>query len=298
MVSAKGAGGPGAGGRRGWAALDWGPLVVLVGFGAAAVLGYGVYGRDPSRLAGLSPWAAEFYGRSFGFFSQGHVLLAGVVLGIYLARHAGVRWVLAFLLVYGLSLGSELMGTAYGVPFGPYEYTSLLGPKWLGLVPVLIPLSWFSMAIPSWVLADRWLGGGGGWRGWLVRIGAGSLLLLAWDLALDPAMSEATPYWVWGEAGPYYGMPLMNLFGWYVTGVVLMAVLEVTGARRWLGSASTGWMGLYYAANLLVPLGMVMVSGMWGAAVVTVVVLGLVAGSGAVARRGAVAGRLEAEAAA
>jgi hypothetical protein len=57
-------------------------------------------------------------------------------------------------------------------------------------------------------------------------------------------------------------------------------------------------MGLYYAANLLVPLGMVMVSGMWGAAVVTVVVLGLVAGSGAVARRGAVAGRLEAEAAA
>jgi uncharacterized membrane protein len=278
--------------------LEWGPLAVLVGFGVAAVLGYGVYGLNPSRLAGLSPWAAEFYGRSFGFFSQGHVLLAGVVLGIYLARHAGVRWVLAFLAVYGLSLGSELMGTAYGVPFGPYEYTGLLGPKWLGLVPVLIPLSWFSMAVPSWVLADRWLGGGGGWRGWLVRIGAGSLILLAWDLALDPAMSEATPYWVWGEAGPYYGMPLMNLFGWYVTGVVLMAVLEVSGARRWLASASTGWMGLYYAANLLVPLGMVVVSGMWGAAVVTVVVLGLVAGSGAVARRSAVAGRLEAEAAA
>jgi uncharacterized membrane protein len=264
------------------AVLDWAPLVGLVLFGVVAVAGYGVFGRDPSRLAGVSDWAVGFYGRSFGFFSQGHVLLAGVVLGLHLTRHARWRWLGALVLVYGVSLGSELLGTAYGVPFGPYEYTSLLGPKVAGLVPWLIPLSWFSMAIPSYGLASRALERPGGRAlrsggvSWLWRIGLGSLLLLGWDLALDPAMSEATPYWVWGERGPYYGMPLMNLFGWYVTGLVLMGVLEWRGARSWLGSVSSRWLAVYYGANLVVPLGMVVVSGMWGAAVATVALLACV----------------------
>jgi uncharacterized membrane protein len=261
---------PGAAGGK---LLDAGPLAFLVAFGVAAVAGYGVFGRDPSRLAGVSEWALWFYGQSYGFFAQGHVLLAGLVLALQLARHAGWRWLAAFGLVYGVSLGSELLGTAYGVPFGPYEYTSLLGAKAAGLVPWLIPLSWFSMAVPSYGLATRALGE---FRGgsWLARIGLGSLLLLGWDLVLDPAMSEATPYWLWGEAGPYYGMPWMNLFGWYVTGLVLMAVLEWRGARTWLGSVSSRWLAVYYGANLLVPLGMVLVSGMWGAAVATGALLG------------------------
>jgi uncharacterized membrane protein len=254
--------------------LETGPLVVLVAFGLAAVAGYGVFGRDPSRLAGVSDWALWFYGQSFGFFAQGHVLLAGLVLALQLTRHAGWRWLAAFGLVYGLSLGSELLGTAYGVPFGPYEYTNLLGPKAAGLVPWLIPLSWFSMAVPSYALATRALDAPGGGGSWLGRILLGSLLLLGWDLALDPAMSEATPYWLWGEAGPYYGMPWMNLFGWYVTGLVLMAVLEWRGARAWLGSISSRWLAVYYGANLVVPFGMVVVTGMWGAAAATAALLG------------------------
>jgi uncharacterized membrane protein len=267
-VRSEGAGG--MGGRL----LEVGPLVVLVAFGLLAVAGYAAFGRDPSRLAGASDWALWFYGQSFGFFAQGHVLLAGLVLALQLARHAGWRWLGAFGLVYGVSLGSELLGTAYGVPFGPYEYTNLLGPKAAGLVPWLIPLSWFSMAIPSYALASRALEGAGGVGSWLGRIMVGSLLLLGWDLALDPAMSEATPYWLWGETGPYYGMPWMNLFGWYVTGLVLMAVLEWRGAREWLGSISSRWLAVYYGANLVVPFGMVVVTGMWGAAAATAALLG------------------------
>ena len=217
--------------------LDRGPMTVLALFSVVAVVGYGVFGANPARAVGLSEAAARFYGISFGFFAQAQVILAGVVLAYWLYRRAGLRWLPAFALVYGLSLGSELLGTAFGVPFGPYSYTDLLGVKWLGLVPALIPLSWFFMAVPAYGLADRALRRGGraplgraaseamSHGGAPGRIVLGSLLLLAWDLTLDPAMSEVTRYWVWGEAGPYYGMPLMNLFGWYVTGVVLMAVL-------------------------------------------------------------------------
>ena len=282
------------GGRR-EKLLDRGPVTVLALFSVVAVVGYAVFGANPSRVVGLSEAAARFYGISFGFFAQAQIILAGLVLAYWLYRRAGLRWLPAFAVVYGLSLGSELMGTAFGVPFGPYSYTDLLGVKWLGLVPALIPLSWFFMAIPAYGLADRALRSGGrgplaraAWEavsraGALGRIVLGSLLLLAWDLTLDPAMSEVTRYWVWGEPGPYYGMPLMNLFGWYVTGVVLMVVLEWLGAREWLSEAAarrdgrldvTLWLAVFYGANLILPLGMTMVAGMWGAVVATALVLG------------------------
>jgi putative membrane protein len=268
--------------------LDRGPVTVLVLFSVVAVVGYGVFGANPSRVVGLSSAAARFYGVSFGFFAQAQVILAGLVLAVWLWRRAGWRWLPAFAGVYVLSLSSELLGTAFGVPFGPYSYTDLLGVKWLGLVPVLIPLSWFFMAVPAYGLAARALAGRGaplaraaaevvGRGGAAGRIFLGSLLLLAWDLALDPAMSEVTRYWVWGEPGPYYGMPLMNLFGWYVTGVALMVVLELAGARRWLAgdrAGTTAWLMAFYGANLILPLGMILVAGMWGAAVATAMVLG------------------------
>ena len=254
--------------------LDRGPLVILVAFSLVAVAGYGVFGQNPGRLGGLSPSAARFYAISFGFFAQAQVILAALVLGVHLARHAGWKWLGAFGALYAVSLGSELMGTAFGVPFGPYAYTDLLGVKWLGLVPVLIPLSWFFMAIPSYGVSVWALDRGGRVSGPFGRILLGSLLLLSWDLSLDPAMSEVTRYWVWGERGPYYGMPLMNLFGWYVTGVVLMALLESFGARRWMSGLTAGWQGSYYAANLVLPLGMCLVAGLWGAAVATALVLG------------------------
>ena len=266
--------------------LDRGPLAVLMLFSVAAVAGYAVFGRDPSRLGGLSASAARFYAVSFSFFAQVQVVLAGVVLVAQLTRRTGWRWVAGFGAVYLLSLGSELMGTAWGVPFGPYAYTELLGAKWLGLVPVLIPLSWWYMAVPAYALAAWALArragagvgpgavGGGGLRSAGSRILLGSLLLLAWDLALDPAMSEVVRYWVWGERGPYYGMPLMNLVGWYVTGLVLMTALEALGARWWLRGLSPGWAAAFYGANLILPLGMCVAAGLWGAAVATALVLG------------------------
>ncbi len=270
---------PGEGGamvaRRGrrWGWVDAGGLLVLLVFSLAAAMGFALFGRDPARVAALGEGAARFYAASFGLFARGQVLVAAAVLAVVLIRAAGVRWVPALVAVYVASLGSELLGTAWGIPFGAYRYTSLLGVKWLGLVPVLIPLSWFFMAVPSYGLARR----ASGDRRWL-RLLAGSLLLLAWDLVLDPAMSEVTRYWVWAERGPYYGMPLTNLFGWYVTGLVLMGVLEVTGGRSWLDRVSPVWLGGFYVANLVLPLGLAAAAGLWGAVLAPLVVLGVMGG--------------------
>ena len=98
-------------------------------------------------------------------------------------------------------------------------------------MPLLIPLSWFFMAVPSYALA-RILLPIGSRTG--KRVLLASFVLLSWDLSLDPAMSHATRYWEWGTAGPYYGMPLLNLFGWYATGLALMGALAALRADEWI----------------------------------------------------------------
>jgi uncharacterized membrane protein len=103
----------------------------------------------------------------------------------------------------------------------------------------------------------------------------GSFILLSWDLALDPAMSLTTKYWIWGTDGPYYGMPLLNLFGWFVTGVALMVVFEAMRVDRWIGALSVPWLIAYYGANLLLPVGMAIAAGLGGAVAATAVALGV-----------------------
>jgi uncharacterized membrane protein len=247
-------------------------LLLLYVFTAVAVLGYAAFGQDPSRLASLPVWAAAFYGHAFGFFALAHVWLAMLVFASAVSLRAGGRWLLPFALMYGISLGSELAGTTWGVPFGEYAYSALLGPMWLDRVPVVIPMSWFFMAVPSYALAAMAVSGRGG------RIAVASLILLAWDLALDPAMSYATRYWLWGESGPYYGMPWLNLFGWYVTGIVLMGVLSWLRAEEWTSRIPPRWWAGFYGANLLMPLGMCVAAGLWLAVGATMFVLALVGG--------------------
>jgi uncharacterized membrane protein len=256
--------------------LERGGLLVLYAFTVVALVGYAVFGRDPSRLLGLPAWAASFYTRSFGFFALGQVWLAMAVLAAVLTARAGAAWLPSLAVLYGISLGSELAGTTWGIPFGAYSYSTVLAPLWLERVPVMIPVSWFFMAVASYALSAV------AFRSVAARVGLGSLVLLAWDLALDPAMSYATRYWVWGESGPYYGMPWLNLFGWYVTGVVLMAALVAMRGERWTARIGPRWWLAFYGANLLLPLGMCVAAGLWGAVAATVAVLLVL---GAVLRR-------------
>lgn len=245
-------------------------LWALYAFTGAAVAGYASFGTHPELLA-RAPSAAGFYGVAFLFFARVQIVLAGAALAVFLTAHAKGRWVGAFAALYLVSLGSELAGTTAGIPFGPYAYTQALGPKWFGHVPLLIPLSWFFMAVPSYALARALLPAGH--RAWR-RVLLASFVLLSWDLSLDPAMSHATRYWEWGTAGPYYGMPLLNLFGWYVTGLALMGALAALRADAWAARLPVRWLAGFYAANLLLPLGMILARGLWPAALLTLAALG------------------------
>lgn len=244
--------------RSPWPTLERWSLVVLAAFTVASVAGFGYYALRPENLP-PSGFALRFYTISFGFFAQVHILLAFLALSTVLVARAGGRWLPALVGVYLLSFMSEHVGTGYGIPFGGYEYTGLLGSRVGPRVPALIPVSWFLMAVPSWVIAKRLFPG----KTSLAAIPVGALGLVLWDLALDPAMSFLTPYWRWEDAGPYYGMPWLNLVGWFVTGLGLMTVLHLTDARAGFDRLPLGWMGAFYATVVALPLGMLAVAGEW-----------------------------------
>ena len=238
---------------------EWIGLVVLALFTATAILGYWTFGLHPNLIPD-SDFARDFYAMSFRLFARAHIVVAGIVLAVKLYRHSDRRWIVGFGAVVLVSFLSEYIGTGYGFPFGAYEYTGLLGYKLGGRVPLLIPISWFLMALPSWILAN-WVFPGRSRR--IARFVFAGYLLTAWDLVLDPAMSYVTPYWVWENPGPFFGMPWVNLAGWMGTGLVLMGILEALRVEDWTSRLDVRWMLSYYVLIVLMPAGMLAAGGIW-----------------------------------
>ncbi|MBD2387542.1 gamma-carotene 1'-hydroxylase CruF [Cylindrospermum sp. FACHB-282] len=157
-----------------------------------------------------------------------YMILGAVGVFLYAYRTLGLGRTLGFMLpsVF-ISLGSELLGTSTGFPFGHYSYLSGLGYKIAGLVPFTIPLSWFYVGCVSYLLARAGLEVDK--KPSLLRhFGAiilGALLLTSWDFVLDPAMSQTSlPFWYWQQPGAFFGMPYQNFAGWMGTGALFMTV--------------------------------------------------------------------------
>ena len=180
-----------------------------------------------AKLAEFS-WGPKIFGWSMAGGGVVYMLLATAAVALYAYRTLGVWHCLTFMIpAIALSLGSELLGTSTGFPFGEYRYLSGLGYKIAGLVPFTIPLSWFYLGFSAYIIA---LAGLKRFEisNWLCELGAiifGSLCLTSWDFVLDPAMSQApVPFWVWDTPGAFFGMPYQNFAGWMGTGILFMTV--------------------------------------------------------------------------
>jgi len=177
-----------------------------------------------------------------------------VVLTLFSVGHAwyslGGRLTTAFFVVSAaISWGYEQAGVMTGLVFGAYHYTDYLGPK-LGDVPLLIPLAWFMMIYPSFVIANMAIDGRsiGTARGalrpaQLVRLAAASAAVMtAWDLVIDPILSgPSARAWIWETGGPYFGIPVQNYLGWLLTTfTVYLVYLAVE--RKWATPLRPGLM--------------------------------------------------------
>jgi putative membrane protein len=245
----------------------------------------------PELWAG-KPSAAAFFAFAIDKTGGAAMFLGALAMLAFGVYGLGVRRTLIFFFAATvISATAELTGTKTGWPFGGYEYTDFLGPKLLGRVPVAVPMSWFYMGFASFVLADA-IAARRAWRNrtlWSVVLG--TWLLTAWDLVLDPSMAapqmQYIHFWIWHESGPYFGMPLRNLAGWFGTGLLFVAVGRLLWRERVAPVAPVMLPFVVYAVNVAWSMVLSVSAGMWPTALAAIV-LALLPAAFALARpRGA-----------
>ncbi len=239
----------------------------LVGHIAAMAFGLGgllfVLPR-PDFIVTLSGFGQTLFRWGMTGGGAAYMIMGAIAAATYAYRLLGLRRCLSFMLpAVFLSLGSELLGTSTGFPFGNYGYLDGLGYKLAGLVPFTIPLSWFYLGFSTYVLARVGLESiFGSSRPWLRQIGAialGAVLLTAWDIVLDFAMSQdAIRFWEWRQSGAFYGMPYQNFVGWLGTGALFMTVAAFFWGREPLPLKRS---------DLTLPLGIYLVNFVFGATI-------------------------------
>jgi putative membrane protein len=128
-----------------------------------------------------------------------------------------------FVVFAGMCLGvgavTESVSLLTGFPFGRYYFTDVMGPKLWGL-PFLLVLAYLGIGYCAWVLAVLILGLRGrrleGYRVVVLPVVA-SLMMLAWDLSMEADWSTVDRAWIWRDGGPYFGVPISNFGGWFLT---------------------------------------------------------------------------------
>ncbi|MFN3360946.1 MAG: gamma-carotene 1'-hydroxylase CruF [Pseudanabaenaceae cyanobacterium] len=186
---------------------------------------------NPDFVAHLSEFGLQIF--AWGMTGGGavYIILGAIAVALYGWQTLGARRLLTFAVPsILLSLGSELLGTSTGFPFGHYAYLEGLGYKIAGLVPFTIPLSWFYMGFVCYLLGRAALSARSinGMAQVVGGITIGAVLLTAWDFVLDPAMSQASyPFWEFHDVGEFFGMPYRNLTGWLGTGALFMAAASL-----------------------------------------------------------------------
>jgi uncharacterized membrane protein len=146
----------------------------------------------------------------------------------------GWRNIAAFLVItVVISFAAEAIGVATGLVFGPYHYTGQIGPKLLG-VPPLIQAAYAAMGYASLMIGRVLLGVTGAPRHWKAILAVtlvGALIMVGWDVAMDPYQSTVSGIWIWHDGGPYFGVGIHNYLGWFVTVFSFMLVYHLYASR-------------------------------------------------------------------
>ena len=149
-----------------------------------------------------------------------HVIPPALFAVIHGARIYGSRGILVFTALC-LSVGAffEIVSLGTGFPFGHYRFTELMGPKLFDL-PILLALAYIGMGYSSWVLGriilvprNETLSR----RNFVLLPVVASFVMTAWDLSTEPVWADIDHAWVWRDGGSYYGVPISNFFGWFLT---------------------------------------------------------------------------------
>jgi putative membrane protein len=140
--------------------------------------------------------------------------LLGVTLLIWnFPLKKGWRSLAIWTSVYLIGISVEIIGVNTGLLFGDYSYGANLGPKILG-VPPLIGFNWLLLTfltgtIAKHVIPNKWL-----------AVICGALLMVGLDFFMEP-IAPVFDFWSW-QGGV---APLKNFIHWYLVSLFMQLIV-------------------------------------------------------------------------
>ncbi len=176
-------------------------------------------------------------GPLIGVGDNANAILTLLAALIFVVAHGAIalgwRNIIAFSFITVIvSFTSEVIGVATGLVFGAYHYTDLLGPKLLG-VPPMVQIGYLATGYASVTMGRIVLSLLRPVTGWAILAAslAGAFIMVSWDVAMDPYQSTVTGDWIWHDGGGYFGVPLHNYAGWFGTVFTFMLVYFIFASR-------------------------------------------------------------------
>ena len=174
------------------------------------------------------------FGDDLNYLKAEKIRILQIILGYgYFLFHGSIFWgwfnmFIFVLIAIIVSTINEIIGSKYGLIFGGeyrYDSKSTPGPM-IYNIPLIIPIVWsgliymglnyssfinnamitvvsFQKVIPLIILAG--------------------FLLVVLDMVLDPIAVDENR-WSWVNPGTYYGVPLLNFFGWFLTVTMILFI--------------------------------------------------------------------------
>ena len=142
------------------------------------------------------------------------LFLAALNLFLFATAYLGLKSaVRCFLLIALGSAAVETIGTLSGYPFGYYLYTANLGPRVCRLLPLAIPLAWWTVVAGFYfTVRNRFPG----WNQRLVALGT-ACCATAFDCLMEPFAWLVKSYWLWVPGF----VPWQNYVAWFALSFLL-----------------------------------------------------------------------------
>jgi uncharacterized membrane protein/1-acyl-sn-glycerol-3-phosphate acyltransferase len=237
---------------------------------AALVLGLGsllIISSHP-EIWNTSPIGVAIFENVLRFAGTLHVLFGAATMFLFGWLFVGPRKTLVFFIAATMiSLSMELFGTSIGFPFGISLSITYPGIKVAGFVPYSILLSWFYMGFTSYLVASKLVALLKWPRQTLWSLLLGTYFLITWDLVLNSAIDGqhlAAQAETWQLYGAYFGMPMRNLLGWTLNGLLFLSVARLLWRSNVEQKRVAAWLPAgVYSANTGFALALNLGLGLW-----------------------------------
>ncbi len=196
-----------------------------------------VAGRDTPEAQGLAALSIS-------------LMVVHAVVG--LGRTEALTFVVVCLVV---TFVIENIGASTGFPFGHYTFLVDANLPHIGSIPLIVGPLYLGMGYPSWLIANLIVNGDirrpNSWLECLALPVAAAFVMVQWDVVMDPSGSTLARSWIWYDSGGYFGVPLSNFLGWFLTTYIYFQIFALIAYRRSQKPGYSARPALFWSAPIL-----------------------------------------------